>query len=174
MENVITAGLLQNPSNAASCPFFVDNNSELLVTPLRLQPPHHITMSILKDDLLHVQWFYELPWRIESIAGGQRQNCDVTIDVSAPHMLAFGEDTTHSVLHIRGVFCDADTSEMQPVVLCNGDASVLLCVGSEGLMYNNLRCDLNEVQNKDRLFETYWESAKAKGVNRLVGGGERG
>ena len=170
MENVVTAGLLQNPSNAASSPFFVDNDSELLVTPLRLQPPHHITMSILKDDLLHVQWFYELPWRIESIACGQRRNCEVTIDVSATHMLAFGEDATHSTLAIRGVFCEASTSDIQPVVLRGGEeASVLLCVGSEGLMYNNLRCDLNEVQNKDSLFETYWQSAKESGVDRLVG-----
>ena len=57
------------------------------------------------------------------------------------------------------------------MVLRNGgDAAVLLCVGSEGLMYNNLRCDLNEVQNKDALFETYWESAKDSGVDRLVSG----
>ena len=169
MENVVTASLMQNPANATSSPFYHDNDSELLVTPLRLQPPYHITMSILRDDLLHVQWFYELPWRIESIARNQRRNCDVTVDVNAAHMLAFGEDTKHSTVHVRGVFCDAKTSDIQPIVLREGEeASVLLMIGSEAIVYNNLRCDVNDVRNKDELFEKYWESVKPTGVDRIV------
>ena len=169
MENVITASLIQNPDNESSSPFYDDNDSELLVTPLRFQPPYHITMSILRDDLLHVQWFYELPWRIESIARSQRRNCDVTVDVNAPHMLAFGEDTKHSTVHVRGVFCDAKTSDIQPIVLREGEeASVLLMIGSEAIVYNNLRCDVNDVKNKDDLFEKYWEGVKSTGVDRIV------
>ena len=41
-------------------------------------------------------------------------------------------------------------------------------IGSEAIVYNNLRCDVNDVKNKDDLFEKYWEDVKPTGVDRIV------
>lgn len=164
MENEFTTALLQNPSIMATSPFYLDHDLSLLVNPIRIQPPQNEVSRILRDERMYMEWFLEIPWRIEGVLCCKeeeiRLNADCSLDLSTPHLHPSGEDSIHSTVRIRGTFTNVITNSISVIELNEGDElRISLQVGCESLNHNHLGSDFKSANtNSLQLFQQFISS----------------
>ena len=195
MDEQVNAGILRNPGTYPVSPFALDGDPELLVNPLRLQPPRYVILRSVSHDVFPFDWLLQIPFWISfvnenrnitnavstsvSSANSNRNNnqnnhnevmIDVIVDSNSSPLHTSGVNDQHNTIRVSGTFVNQqDRSVCGRTLREGGEIQCCLLIGSESITYDLQGCDVRGTEMKE--FEEYWKeySLKRAQIEKLRG-----
>ena len=186
MDEQVSAGILRNPGTYPVSSFALDGDPELLVNPLRLQPPRHVILRSVSQDVFQLDWLLQLPFWIcfvnehgnvsnaittptnhhnHHIHNHSEVMIDVVVDSSSSPFHASGIDDQHNTVRVSGTFVNQQDRSVCGRTLREGDEiQCCLLIGSEGITYDLQGCDVRGTEMKE--FEEYWKEYSLQKVQK--------